>query len=115
LKRPIAAGFFILAACVLAVKLSPYFLLSALFLILANIGSSFIEPLRDIYFFNNVSKDEEDDLYGIYTTSEPLAKFIGPSLIATCFLFMPFEWVYVVFAGIFLIGGLFTLRLKTAN
>lgn len=112
LKKPIAAGFFIIAVSSFLIKFSPLFILSALFITLAHVGSSFIEPIRDMYFFKNVDPTEEDDLYGIFSTSEPLAKFIAPAIISTCFILLPFDWVFAVFGVIFTAAGLQALKIK---
>jgi len=111
-KLPIAFGFFIIAFFVLAVKVSPYFILDAVLLILANIGGAFIEPLHDVYFFKNVKKNEEDVLFGIFATADPVGRFIGPAIISTSLIFLPFEGVFVVFAGLFAVAGLFSFLIK---
>ena len=109
-RQPIVAGFLILGFMLLGVFASPWFVLDAAFLILANIGSAFIEPLHDVYFFKNVSKTEEDAYFGIFSTADPVAQLIGPIIISTSFLFLPFEYIFLIFGIFFLIfGGLSTM------
>lgn len=112
LKRFIVAGLFITAICSFMIKFSPLFILSVLFIILAHVGSAFIEPLRDVYFFKNTDPKEEDDLYGIFSTSNPLARFIAPAIVSTCFILLPFDWVFVVFGMIFTAAGFLALKIK---
>ena len=112
LRLPIISGFFIMAFFVLAVKISPVFYLDAVFLILANIGAAFIEPLHDVYFFKNVEKKDEDALYGVFITADPVGRFLGPALVSTSLILLPFNWVFVVFAVVFAIAGLFSFLIK---
>jgi len=110
LKLPIGAGFLIISFCLFIVFLSPWFFLDILFLILANIGAAFIEPLTDVYFHRNTTKDEAYDMYGIFVTAHPVGKFISPFIISTVLLFLPFSWAYGVFAIFFAGFGIFILR-----
>jgi DHA1 family multidrug resistance protein-like MFS transporter len=111
-KKPIVLGFFIIAFCMFTVKFSPSFLLATIFFILASVGVAFIEPLYNYYFFKNVSRDEEDRLYGIFMTASPVARFIGPAILSTSLVTMPFEWVFVVFGIIFMAAGGFSFMIK---
>ena len=112
LRRPIVWGFFILAFCAMAVKISPIFFLDAVFIILGNIGAAFIEPLHDVYFFRHVKKSEEDSLYGVFVTADPLAKFIGPAMISVSLILLPFDWVFVAFGCLFVAAGFFSFLIK---
>lgn len=111
-RIPIISGFFIIASFALAAWLSPVFYLNALFLILANVGAAFIEPLRDVYFFKNVEKENEDALYGVFITSDPVGRFLGPAIISTTLIFLPFNSVFVVMAIILAIAGVFSFLIK---
>ena len=96
----------------MAVWISPVFYLDALFLVLANIGAAFIEPLHDVYFFKNVLKKEEEEMIGIFVTADPLGRFIGPAVVSISLLLLPFDYVFVVFAGIYLLAGVFSFMIK---
>jgi len=111
-KKPIITGFFILAFFAMAVAVSPIFYLDALFIILGNVGSAMIEPLHDVYFFKNVKNSEEDDMYGIFVTADPLAKFVAPAIISTSLIFLPFQYVFVVFGCLFLVAGFGSFLIK---
>jgi MFS-type transporter involved in bile tolerance (Atg22 family) len=52
-------------------------------MILVNIGSAFIEPVKEIYFFKIVEKKDEEQLYGIYNASYPVAYILAPMAGAT--------------------------------
>lgn len=49
---------------------------------LVNIGAAFIEPLRETYFFEVVSKKDSDRFFGIYNASKSLADITGPLLMS---------------------------------
>jgi len=112
LRLPIMSGFFIIAFFALATYFSPIFYLDALFLIFANIGAAFIEPLRDVYFFTNTEKKDEDALYGVFITADPIGRFIGPALVSTSLILLPFDYVFVVFAVLFVVAGCVSVLIK---
>lgn len=49
-------------------------------MILVNIGSAFIEPNKEVYFFKQVKQEDEDRFYGIYNTAYPIAYILAPTL-----------------------------------
>jgi MFS family permease len=111
-RIPIALGFLIIAFFITAAWAAPVFYLKALFIILANIGGAFIEPLHDVYFFKNVPKEEEDEMIGVFVTADPIGRFIGPGIISISLLLLPFDSVFLVFAGIFALTGLLSFMIK---
>lgn len=111
-RNPIVCGFAIIAMCLFGVKISPIFFIDAALLVIVNVGSAFIEPLCDFFFFKHVSKEEENDLYGIFRTADPIGKFAGPLIFSASLMFLPFDWVFVVSGTIFLIAGVAALRIK---
>jgi MFS family permease len=111
-RNPIVCGFAIIAMCLFGVKISPIFFIDAALLVLVNIGSAFIEPLCDFFFFKHVSKEEENDLYGIFRTADPAGKFLGPLIFSISLMFLPFDWVFVVAGAIFLTAGVAALWIR---
>jgi len=113
LRTPIVCGFAIMSICFFGVKIAPWFIIDALFLILANTGSAFIEPLYDVYFFKNTSKKEEEELYGIFSTADPLGKFLGPLIFSISVMFLPIDWAFFIAGALFFVAGVFALRIKS--
>ncbi|MBT3704216.1 MFS transporter [Candidatus Peregrinibacteria bacterium] len=111
-RIPIALGFLIITFSLLAISISPYFILDAALFIIANIGAALIEPLHDVYFFKNVKKDEEDVLFGIFATADPIGRFVGPAIISTSLIFFPFQGLFIVFACIYAFAGILSLLIK---
>ncbi len=112
IRIPIAGGFFLIAICLLFVYLSPYILLNFAVLIVANIGAAFIEPLQEYYLFKHTPKKEEDELYGVYMTADPVAYFLAPATGAVILFFLPFNYLFLLFAIIWLVfGGYFWVAL----
>lgn len=105
LRKVFVCGFAIIGIMLLAVFISPFFMLSALLLILGNIGTAFIEPLYDLFFFRHVSRKEEDEYYGIFITADPIGRFIGPILISSTLLILPFSYLFIVFGMVFFLAA----------
>lgn len=48
-------------------------------MILVNIGSAFIEPNKEVFFFKQVNQEDEERFYGIYNASYPIAYITAPA------------------------------------
>jgi len=110
IRLPIATGFLIIAIILLIVFLSPWPLLNFALLIVASIGASFIEPLQEYYLFKHLPKDREDSMYGIYMTTDPVSYFLAPAIGALILAFLPFKFLFLVFAGITTLSSLYFWR-----
>ncbi len=97
IRKPISIGFLIMALSLLFVYFNPNIFINFIILILANIGNSFVEPLQEYFLFKNMSEKEEDNLYGVYMTADPLAYFLTPLIGAVILLFFPFNYLFLVF------------------
>ncbi len=83
----------------------------ALILFLSRIGASFVEISSDGYFFKQVD-DRRSDIISLYRSVRPLA-FIAAPIIATIALeLIPFQYLYLVFGTIMIIGTKYTMSLK---
>lgn len=107
-RKPLMLGFFILGLCLTLIFISPYPLLNFFILILASIGAAFIEPLQEDLLFRHLPKEREDELYGIYMTSDPLAFFITPAIGALILFLLPFKFVFLIFGILLLFMSLFS-------
>jgi MFS family permease len=107
IKLPISGGFMIIAAILLIIFISPWPLLNFALLIVASIGASFVEPLQEYYLFQHLPKDKEDRLYGVYMTADPVSYFLAPAIGAVTLIFLPFSYLFLVFAVIMAVSSLY--------
>lgn len=107
IRIPVSLGFFIIASALLLTFLSPFPILNFIIIILASIGAAFIEPIPEYYFLKNTSKEQEEDLFGIYSTATILSSFVTPIIGALILLVLPFKFIFLVFAIILGAVGLY--------
>ena len=108
IRLPISLGFLIVGIILLIIFFSPYPMLNFIFVILASFGTALIEPLSETLLFKHLPKEEEDDLYGVFMTADPVAYFIIPLIGAAILFFLPFKSLFAVFAGLMLVMSLYT-------
>ncbi len=89
-RKYISIGFWYLACFIsLFYFLSSYHNWVLLFFVLANIGASFIESLKVIYFFEVVQKVDSERFWGIYNVAEYAAYLVAPFLVSIFLSFIP--------------------------
>ncbi|PIZ76270.1 hypothetical protein COY05_01770 [Candidatus Peregrinibacteria bacterium CG_4_10_14_0_2_um_filter_38_24] len=98
IRIPVSLGFFIIAGALLLTFLSPFPILNFIIIILASIGAAFIEPIPEYYFLKNTSKEQGEDLFGIYSTATIMSSFVTPIIGALILLVLPFKFIFLVFA-----------------
>jgi hypothetical protein len=52
--------------------------------VLWQISGAFMEPVHDLFFFDNTQKSEQSRFYGVFRTTVYLPKVIAPILGAAC-------------------------------
>lgn len=112
-RKPISFGFIIMAISLLVIFFSPYILLNFAVIVLAHLGMAFVEPLQEYYLFKNMKEEEEDELYGVYMTADPIAYFITPTIGAITLMVLPFNYLFLTFGILMIIASAttwFTLR-----
>lgn len=114
IKIPLSIGFGLMAVLLFIIFLNPYPLLNFALLILVSIGAALIEPIQEYVLFRNMSKKEEDDLYGVYMTADPVAYFLAPTIGGITLIFLPFQFIFLVF-GIILLFSSITCYSVMAN
>lgn len=72
-------GFTILSACLILFAFVSIPMLIKLIIVI-NIGSAFIEPIKEIFFFKVAPPGDVDRFYGIYSASYPMAYILAPLL-----------------------------------
>lgn len=105
IQLPITYGLIIIGTFLTLSFFSPYTLLSFLFLLLANIGGAFLEPLGDYFIFKNSDKKSEEKLYGIYMTGDPISYFLTMACGGLILTFLPFNYLFLVFGILMFIGA----------
>jgi len=109
IRIPVSSGFFIIAVALLLVFLCPFPIINFIIIIFASIGAAFVEPIQEYYLLKNTPKDQEEDLYGIYSTSTTMSSFLTPIVGAIVLAVLPFKFVFLVFA-ILIAGSGFYFR-----
>lgn len=113
IKIPITIGFLLMGIVLLAIFISPYPILNFVLLILGNIGASFVEPLQEYSLFRNLSKEDEDRLYGVHMTANPIGFFLAPAIGVITLAFLPFSYLFLNFGIIMLLAsGFFWFKLQ---
>lgn len=108
LKKIITIGFLITGIMLTIIFISPWPLLNFGLLAITNVSSAFIEPMRETYFLKHTSKDRENDLYGIYLTSEQFANFLMPLIGVVTLAFLPFKFIFLTFGLLMFLAAIFS-------
>ncbi len=108
IRKLITIGFLIIGIVLAVIFVSPFPLLNFGLLAVANVGGAFIEPLRETLFLNNTPKEKENDFYGVYVTSEPIAGFLTPIIGIAVLAFLPFKFLFLVFGILMILAGYFS-------
>ncbi len=107
IRMPISAGFFIIAGALLLTFISPFPIINFIIIILASIGAAFIEPIQEYYLLKNTPKEQEEDLYGIYSTSTTVSAFLTPIIGALVLAVLPFKFIFLAFAILIAAAGFY--------
>jgi len=83
----------------------------AVLLFMTRTGASLIETTSEIYFFTHIT-EEDAYLLGIFRDMNPVAFIIAPLLSTIVFIFLPFEYLFIVLGIIILIGLYYVPHLK---
>ena len=76
---------------------------------------AFIEPLKEIYFFKNVTALEEEKTYPIFHTSFSTGEIFGKLLFAGVLLILPNSFLYLTMSLLMGLTMLMTFKLKNYN
>ena len=77
---------------------NPYIILGLM--ALGSIGMAMLEPTTESYFFDIFrSRKQSDKFYGPYNTSAEVGLVLGKFSPAILLLFLPFKYIFLVFAG----------------
>jgi MFS family permease len=112
-KEFMVIGFVILSLTTtfMGYILSNTFWMWATILFLSRIGASFVEISTDSYFFKQVD-DRRSDIISLYRGVRPIAFITAPILATISLQLIPFQYLFLVFGAIMLIGTKYALSLK---
>ena len=97
-RLPISLGFLIMGSIFLITFFCSNPVINFFLLASVNLGAAFIEPLQEYYLFENMPKEKEEDLYGVYMTADPISFFLAPAIGATILFYLPFHYLFLTFA-----------------
>lgn len=109
----LSIGLFIMSLSTLTISFfwtkNIYFWAGILFL--TRIGASIIEATAEIYFFTHI-KEEDTYLLSIYRDMTPVAYIIAPLFATLIFIYLPFNYLFLVLSLVLLTGLYYVPRLK---
>lgn len=80
-------------------------ILWAIVLFITRVGATIIETTSEIYFFTHI-KEEETYLLSVFRDMVPVAYIIAPLISTLIFVFLPFNYLFIIL-GLILLSGLY--------
>jgi MFS family permease len=80
-------------------------ILWAIVLFITRVGATIIETTSEIYFFTHI-KEEETYLLSVFRDMVPVAYIIAPLISTLIFIFLPFNYLFLIL-GLILLSGLY--------
>lgn len=80
-------------------------------LFITRVGASIIETTSEIYFFSHI-KEEEAYLLSVFRDMNPVAYIIAPLISTIIFIFLSFEYLFIILSIILLSGLYYIPHLK---
>ncbi len=111
-KKIFMIGFYLMAVlAVIAFFISnPYIVMGLI--ILSGIGIAMTESTTDSYFLDLTNDKEELRFYGPYNTAIEACEFAAKLLSAVFLIFLPFNYIFLVFGALMLIVGFVSSTIK---
>jgi MFS family permease len=111
-KKIFILGFALTGICSLICFFIPNLYIIMALLTLASVGMALVEPTTEAYFFDLTRDDQEQRFYGPYNTGIDLSQFIGKILASILLIFLPFKFLFILFASIMGIYAILSLTIK---
>lgn len=111
-RKIFMTGFSIAFIFAIAAFFSGNVYLDMFFLILAAFGIAMLEPTTEAYFLEVSSRKDINRFYGPFNTSVDVMQFTGKILAALMLFFLPFEYLFLLFALFMAVMVLFTYKHK---
>ena len=111
-KRLFFAGYGIAGVCAfIAFFLGDIYFIMGI-MVFASIGIAMIEPTSEAYFFDILKKGEDNRFYGPYNTTIDVNNFIGKILSSVLLIFLPFNYIFILFAFMMFFMSFLSLKTK---
>lgn len=112
-KEFMAIGFVILSltTAFMGFIITKTFWMWATILFLSRIGASFVEISAESYFFKQIN-DERSDIISLFRGVRPIAFIIAPIIATISLQLINFQYLFLVFGAIMVIGTKYALSLK---
>lgn len=111
-KKMFKIGFAIpLIIAIICFFVSNIYVLMGL-VVLASFGIAMIEPTTEAYFFKMIKKKDESRFFGPFNTSIDVNQFAGKIIASTVLIFLPFRYVFLVFAFFMFILFLLSVKIR---
>jgi MFS family permease len=100
-------GFIIMSLSTISISFihSHTVALWALVLFTTRVGASIIETTSEIYFFTHIT-EEDAYLLGVFRDMTPVALMIAPVIATLIFVYLPFEYLFLIL-GVFTLSALY--------
>jgi len=95
-------GYLIIFILSLACYFVSNIYLVLLLLVFASFGVAMLEPTVESYFFGILKKDQDLKYYSLYNTRREINLLFGKILASSLLIFLPFNYLFLLFAGIML-------------
>jgi MFS family permease len=105
-------GFLILAIAAIACFFVNNIYAIMIILVLASIGPAILEPNTEAYFFDITPDKDESRFYGPFNTSIDVNQFVAKIVSAVVLLFLPFKYIFLVFAAGMIVLFLLCFKIK---
>lgn len=112
-KEFLTLGFVVMAISTLFISFvtAKVFAIWATLLFISRIGASLVEISSESYFFKKVN-EEKANVIGFFRVSRPLSFIIAPILATISLQFFSFQYIFIVIAGLLLVGAHYSLSLE---
>lgn len=112
-KTLLYIGIFIISISTFIVSLitTKNIYLWGLVLFLTRTGASIIETTSEVYFFSHTT-EEDAYLLGVFRDMVPVAYIIAPVLATLVFIYLPFNYLFIILSIILLTGLYYIPKLK---
>ena len=109
-------GFIIMIISTLLISVikAPDIVIWSIVLFLTRTGASLIETTSEIYIFTHIT-EEDTYLLGIFRDMSPVAYIVAPIFATVVFIYLPFNYLFLVLSVILLAGFYYIPKLKHNN
>lgn len=112
-KEILFVGFLIIIATTVAVAFisTPVLWVWALVLFLTRVGAASIEIMKEAYLFKQID-ERNDTIVSLTRATIPLSYIIAPAAVSLILLVLPYQYIFLVLAGVMVLGLFPAFRLK---